>query len=127
MDPCLVAEVRRQGHKIRPQGVVRIGRNVDGHIRWLEKDIPNAGVGHIMNPKRVDEFARVGVAESDIVDLVFHAATHGTPIGISGKDRTVFETVYRGRRQRVAVTISSNGFIVGANPVSPDRKLKPLP
>lgn len=106
---------------------MRIGRNVDGHIRWLEKDIPNAGVGHIMNPKRVDEFARVGVAESDIVDLVFHAATHGTPIGISGKDRTVFETVYRGRRQRVAVTISSNGFIVGANPVSPDRKLKPLP
>ncbi|WP_424186405.1 hypothetical protein ACOBQX_00975 [Actinokineospora sp. G85] len=57
---------------------------------------------------------------NEIADAVFAALTNGTPIGISGRDRIVHEVSHHGRPVRIAIT-------VGANPISLDRKLKPLP
>jgi len=122
-----VAEVQRHGHKITAERVVRIGRDRIQKIVWLEDGLPHAGVGHILNPKRVAEFRAAGVDEVDIVDLVFAAATTGTPIGVSGRDRVVFALDYRGQPRRVAVTVADNGFIVGGKPISMHRKVKPLP
>jgi hypothetical protein len=125
-DPALVAEVRQLGHKISAERVVRIGRDHRQRIVWLETGDANAGMYHVLNANRVREFRDAGVAEVDIVDLVFRAATEGAPVGTTGRDRPVFAVRYRGQHIRVAVTIASNGFIVGANPISANKKLKPL-
>lgn len=126
VDLALVAEVERQAHRITAERVVRIGRNRERKIVWLEQGSDRAGVEHIMNSERVSHFTRAGIAEADIVDVVFQAATKGEPIGVTGKDRIVFAVTYRGQEQRIAITVSDNGFIIGANPVHKDRKWKPL-
>ena len=48
------------------------------------------------------------------------AVKQGNIIGEQGKKkpRKIFEFVYEGKTRRIAITISDNGFIVGANPKS---------
>ena len=49
------------------------------------------------------------------------AVKQGNVVGEQGKGstpRTIFEFIYEGKTRRVAVQISSNGFIVSANPKS---------
>jgi filamentous hemagglutinin len=59
------------------------------------------------------------VVEVQIPDLVIGAVSEGTVVGWQGasKSRPIYEVSFRGRQVKVAVTVSSNGFIVGANPV----------
>lgn len=126
-DSALIAQAQRQGHKISADKVLRIGRDRDGRVVWLEEGHEQAGARHLMAPGRVSEFAAAGVNQVDIVDVVFRAATMGNPVGISGRNRLVFETEHQGKKILVAITIGSNGYIVGANPVHRNRKIKPLP
>ncbi len=58
---------------------------------------------------------------------MFTTLAKGTPIGITGRDRVVYTLTYHGRPVRIAVSVGSNGFIVGANPFSFNQKAKPLP
>lgn len=127
VDQELVATLVRQGTKITPEKVVRIGRDKAGKVVWLEQGDEHAGLAHLHGDKRVAEFDRSGIAREEIVDLVFIALTRGRLIGLSGKDRPVYEVEYRDRTRRVAVSVGSNGFIVGANPINATRKVKPLP
>ncbi len=92
---------------------------------WLEEGSADSGLQHILNPRRVAEFEQFGIARPDIVHVVWKAVTQGEPIGVSGKDRTVYEVEHDRRTCRIAVTVGSNGYIIGANPISADRKLKP--
>ncbi|WP_007023743.1 hypothetical protein [Saccharomonospora iraqiensis] len=117
----------RRGRKITPSAVVRIFRTRDRRLVWLEEGDDDSGLGHLMQPERVAEFESFGVARSEIVDVLVRALTGSAPVGISGKDRLVYEVRHGGKRCRIAVTVGSNGSIVGANPISADRKLKPLP
>jgi filamentous hemagglutinin len=39
----------------------------------------------------------------------------------------VFEIEHQGETKRIAVSIGDNGFIIGANPYSLSKKVKPLP
>jgi hypothetical protein len=124
---ALVSEVQRSGHKISPQKVVRIGRERSERVVWVEQGDEDSGLAHMMKPDRVSDFGRYGVAASDIADVVFRAATTGRPVGISGRDRIVYATEHQGRPLLIAVTVSANGYIVGAYPYSDKGKLKPLP
>jgi hypothetical protein len=81
----------------------------------LETGDEHAGMNHILGAQRAAEFNQYGIASEDIVDVVFQATTTGKAIGVSGRDRTIFVT-YRRRQIRVAVTVASNGFIIGAYP-----------
>jgi filamentous hemagglutinin len=126
VDPVLVHELRQAGQWVEPGKIVRIGRDRGGRVAWLADGSDTGGFTHLMDPDRVSEFERFGVAKDDIVDLVFDAAIKGEAIGISGRDRVVFLTTYGGREIRVAVSVGINGYVVGANPVSRKRKLKPL-
>ena len=44
----------------------------------------------------------------------------GNIVGTQGKrnPQTVYEFVYKGKRQRIAIQVGSNGYIVSANPKS---------
>lgn len=94
---------------------------------WLETGNDASGLGHITKPDRVNDFAGHGIDEADIAQVVFTAATEGRPVGISGRDRIVYSTEHKGRSVLIAVTVASNGYIVGAYPYSHKGKLKPLP
>ena len=62
-----------------------------------------------------------GIANSDIPDYVLEAVYQGNIVGTQGKrnpPRTVYEFVYNGQTQRIAIQVGSNGYIVGANPES---------
>ena len=41
-------------------------------------------------------------------------------VGYQGKGngRPIYEFIYKGKKQRVAITTGNNGFVIGANPVS---------
>ncbi|NIJ14656.1 hypothetical protein FHU38_005057 [Saccharomonospora amisosensis] len=126
-DPALIAEVRRQGHKISPERVVRIARVRDRRVVWLEEGDDHSGLRHIMDPPRIASFEQKGISAHEIVDAVFAALSLGRPVGISGRDRVVYEFSHRGVKRRIAISVSKNGYVVGAHPIAATRKLKPLP
>lgn len=80
----------------------------------------------MLTERRISEFERAGIPRDDIGETAFRAVSEGRPIGITGRDRIVYEVEYNGEVKHIAVTVGSNGFIVGANPVG-NKKIKPLP
>ncbi|MCR5587501.1 MAG: hypothetical protein K6F77_08210 [Lachnospiraceae bacterium] len=48
------------------------------------------------------------------------AVKSGTIVGYQGrgKGRPIYEFIYEGKTRRIAISIGSNGYIVGANPKS---------
>ncbi len=113
---ALIAEVVASGEKISPEKVVMITRDPNGKIVWLESGNTKSGLEHIIN-KHGHEFNGRGIANNDIPDYVLEAVYQGNVVGTQGKrnPRTIYEFVYNGKTQRIAVQVGSNGYIVGAN------------
>jgi hypothetical protein len=109
----------KNGVKYNMDDIVRIGRNQSGGISFIETGTENAGLKHILSAHG-DDFVKNGIAKKDVADFVFDASTKGKIVGYQGKgqERPIYEYLYKGKTKRVAVTTGSNGFIVGANPVS---------
>ncbi|AKA07331.1 hypothetical protein SAZ_36740 [Streptomyces noursei ZPM] len=63
-----------------------------------------------------EEFAMAGVRVEGIPALLKKALTEGTRVGTQGRTRLVYEVVFNGKSQRVTIDVSSNGFVIGANP-----------
>jgi hypothetical protein len=86
-------------------------------VAWLEVGNHKSGLVHIIF-RHAGEFIEHGVASEDIPKLLNKALSEGKIVGQQGADggRPIYETVYNGRTQRVAITVGNNGFIVGANP-----------
>jgi hypothetical protein len=110
----LLDELAEQGIKHNPDDIVHIGRDASGMIIFLERGNAKAGLQHIME-RHADDFARQGVPREQVGDLVFQAVTNGKVVG-GDAGRTVFEVVFNGEVRRVADSVGSNGFIVGAIP-----------
>ena len=132
---ALIDEVIANGYKISPEKVVLITRDPTGKIVWLEEGNSSRGLQHIID-RHGHEFNGIvqrstvgsdpvtngkGIANSDIPDYVLEAVYQGNIVGTQGKrnpPRTVYEFVYNGQTQRIAIQVGSNGYIVGANPKS---------
>jgi filamentous hemagglutinin len=104
------------GVKFTPQNVVATGRTADGSVVFLETGTPDAGLQHILL-RHGDDFLNKGIASADIPSVVMDAVTNGTVVGTNGS-ASVYQIMYNGSPQYVAVGVGSNGFIVRANPVS---------
>ena len=113
---ALIEEVLANGEKISPEKVVMITRDPTGKIVWLETGNAKSGLEHIID-KHGHEFNGRGIANDDIPDYVLEAVYQGNVVGTQGKrnPRTIYEFVYNGQKQRIAVQVGSNGYIVGAN------------
>ncbi len=111
----LLDELTQAGIKHSPEDVLRIARDPSGRIVFLESGNARAGLQHIVS-RHAEDFARVGVSEAQIPDLVIAATTEGRVVGMQG-GRPIYEVAFVGQTRRVAVTVGDNGFIVGANPV----------
>jgi uncharacterized protein YukE len=113
----LLQELAAHGIKHNPERVLLIGKNGDGKIVFLESGDARAGLQHVMN--HADQFADIGVPEERVGRFVFDAVTTGKIVGYQGRGagRPIYEFIFEGRPYKLAVTVGSNGFIVGANPV----------
>ena len=115
----LVEELADSGAKFSPEKLVRIARTAQGQIVFLEQGTEKSGLQHILQGHATD-FANSGVAAADVPDLVIKAVTEGKIVGYQGQGmgRPIYEVVFNGAKQLVAVTVGSNGYIVGANPAT---------
>ena len=117
---ALIEEVQANGDKINPSDVIGITKTKDGKIIWLEKGhLGNnpSGLAHILDAHE-SNFNDKGIKTGDIPDFILTAVSKGKIVGHQGKGigRPIYEIEYNGETQLVAVTVGSNGYIVGANP-----------
>jgi filamentous hemagglutinin len=116
---ALIAEVQARGDKISPNEVLGITRDLSGQIVWLEVghlDGKPSGLIHILD-RHKKELNMAGIASSDIPEFILTAAARGRIIGYQGHGtgRAIYEIAYKGVKYKIAVSVGSNGYIVGAN------------
>jgi len=58
-----------------------------------------------------------GICHDEIADVVMTAVIRGKIVGCQ-RNRPIYELMYKGKKQYIAITIGDNGFIVGANPAT---------
>lgn len=116
----LVDELVAGGEKCTPENILGIVKDKDGKIVWLETGTERAGFNHILK-KHEKDFEKQGVTTEELSTYIMEAIKQGNIVGQQGKGsapRTIFEFIYEGKTRRIAIQISSNGFIVSANPKS---------
>ena len=82
--------------------------------------IRGSGLAHIKEQHHED-FKRRGISEQEIPDAVMAAVTTGLFLGYQGKiepRREIYEVSFNAQTHYIAVSVSDNGYIVGANPAS---------
>lgn len=115
----LLDELSRSGKKYTKENVIMITKTSDGKLVWLESGNETAGLVHIIQQHGTD-FANKGILQNQIPDYIMTALDSGRIIGYQGRGtgRPIYEFTYHNVVHQAAVTTGSNGFIVGANPVS---------
>ena len=116
--PELLDDLAKSGVKYNPDDVIAVTKTADGKLVWLENGSSSAGLEHIMT--HADDFAAKGISKNQIQDLVMEALNKGEIVAYQGRGqgRPIYEVIFNGEKQRVAITVGNNGFIVGANPSS---------
>ncbi len=125
----LIDEVKARGDKISEKDVVFITKDKNGKIVWLEKGhsasegkLPS-GLVHIKH-RHSSQFNDKGIPNNLISKVIKKAVKEVKIVGTSGKNRDVYETKVNGRVVHIAITISDNGYIVGAHPTSTWKEKK---
>ena len=123
----LIAELKKAGIKHTPENIIRIAKDSNGKIIFLETGKGGdrgSGLLHILENHREDFFKR-GITEQQIPDLIIKAIREGTIIGIQGKSRIIYQVEINKIPQYVSLEISHNGYLVSANP-TPTRLINKL-
>lgn len=116
----LIAELQQASIKHNPEEIVRIGKTPENKVIFLEigkGGERGSGLTHILENHRQD-FINRGIPESEIPDVILTAVVRGKAIGIQGKSRIVYKFEFNQKTHYISVEISTNGYIVGANPTS---------
>lgn len=77
-------------------------------------------MAHILQEHQMD-FERRGILPEQIPDLIIAALTQGQLLGYQRTReprREIYEINFNGQVQYGAVSVSDNGYIVGANPAA---------
>ena len=114
---ALLAELSQLGIKHSSEKIVRIAKQADGKIVFLEEGNADAGLQHILE-EHSSQFADQGIETDQIPDSIITAVTEGKIVGYQGrkKTRTIYEVNFNDKTHYISVTVSDNGYIVGANP-----------
>ena len=85
----------------------------------MEAGNSESGLQHILEEHYL-QFVEQGIELERIPDAIITAITQGKIIGYQGKrkTRTIYEFTFNNKTQYIGVTVSNNGYIVGANPRS---------
>ncbi|MEB3148790.1 MAG: hypothetical protein VKL60_07165 [Sphaerospermopsis sp.] len=114
----LLAELDQLGIKHTPEKIVRIAKQSDGKIVFLEEGNADAGLQHILE-RYSSEFADQGIEADQIPDVIIKAVIEGKITSYQGRKKTprpIYEVNFNGKTYYIAVTVGDNGYIVGANP-----------
>ena len=114
---ALIKELQEADIKHTPEQIIRIAKPTNGKIIFLEEGNAQAGLQHILE-QHSKEFADLRIAVEEIPDVIITAVTQGKILGYQGrkKTRVIYEVSFNERIYYIAVTVSKNGYIVGANP-----------
>lgn len=93
----------------------------NGRTVWLETGSDAAGLQHIYKRHEVD-FMNKGISREDVPSVIMNALEEGRIVGTNGS-ANVYRTTYQGIEQHIAIGVSSNGFVVRANPVTSWKSL----
>jgi TPR repeat protein len=87
------------------------------YTKAAEQGNSDAGLQHILE-KHSLEFADQGIKQNQIPDAIIAALTEGKMIRYQGRKKTrmIYEVNFNGKTHYIALTVSDNGYIVGANP-----------
>ena len=119
---ALISQLEASGVKFNKDEVVAITQDSSGNIVWLEEghlgDRPS-GLAHIIDAHGAD-FANQNITQEEIPQYIMSAIKYGTIVGYQGRGqgRPIYEFTYEHTIRRIAITVGSNGYIVGANPKS---------
>lgn len=104
------------GTKVTSENLIDIRKLPNGRIVWLEAGHSKAGFQHIVG-EHGKEFVQRGIKESQIPEVVLTALQQDKIVGYQGRGtgRPIYEFDYEGKVHRLAITVGSNGYIVGAN------------
>ena len=88
----------------------------DGKIIFLESGSHKSGLEHIIL-EHGSEFSQKGISNDKIPDFIVEALRIGKIVGCQGRGvgKPIYETKIKGEIVKVAITVSSNGFIIGVN------------
>lgn len=130
LDKNLIEELRIAGVSFDENTLIGLVKSPDGEIVWLDKGLNlvdaqaisvtrrPAGFAHIIEEHGID-FVKKGITETELPEFLLKAVKENNIVDrIGSTSRPVFELSFKGVKQRVAITISNNGYIVGANPIS---------
>ncbi|WP_313563343.1 hypothetical protein [Ruminiclostridium cellobioparum] len=114
----LLDELASSGVKYNPNDVLAVTKTGNGKLVWLESGSSKAGMQHILD--HADDFAKKGIQQNQIKDLVMESLTNGKVVGYQGRGtgRPIYEVTFGGKTYHTAITVGDNGFIVGANPTT---------
>lgn len=114
---ALIRELQETGIKHTPEKIIRIAKQTNGKIIFLEEGNSQAGLQHILE-QHSNEFTELGIPLEQIPDAIITAVTKGKILGYQGrkKTRVIYEISFNNEIYYIAVTVSKNGYIVGANP-----------
>ena len=116
----LIAELLEQGIRCTPDDIIRIVKLPYGKIVFLETGNAKAGLQHILK-QHADDFANQGIPAAQIPGAIMAAITTGQIVGYQGEGETprpIYQTTFLDKIYYISITVSINGFIVGANPIS---------
>lgn len=118
--------------KMTVEGVVRIWQidkdrvipGLERRILWVEDNLPSAGYQHMLN--HASEFEQIGITKDQLSEVAEAATTvgiHGGQQSKRGKKlgRPIFGLFFYGKPLAVAISVGSNGFVVGMNRSSWER------
>ena len=114
---ALIAELDKAGIKYSPEKIVSIAKTRDGKIVFLEEGNASCGLQHIL--AKAAQFAKQNIDFSEIIEIVMTAVCEGDIVGYQGtkdKPRAIYQFTFKGETKYLAVSVSDNGYIVGANP-----------
>ncbi len=114
----LIDELRESGVKFNEENLVMITKTKKNELVWLEKGNEISGLKHIIY-NHGKQFNSKGINDENISNVLKLAIESGKIVGKQGKmhkkPRIIYEVNYNGKNIKVAISISDNGYIVGAN------------
>ncbi|AJP58942.1 hypothetical protein UC34_22370 [Pandoraea vervacti] len=117
------------GQALTPEQVAGLSQPIPWYVEQTVREPGCAGTGtsaaglqHVIE-EHGPEFASMGVSQSQIPEVLIQAVTKGRIVGYqgAGTGRPIYEVSINGKEQRIAITVGSNGYIVGENPRGSER------
>ena len=107
-------KLENAGVKFNRTDVIFVAKTKEGKLVWLEKGNDSAGLKHIVK-EHGKQFVDAGISIDKIPQILIETLNIGEYVGIQGKDRKVYKVDIEDSNIFIAISISDNGFIVGAN------------